>query len=39
MLKGQKIIKSVHFQLVRGFVVVGGEENNLIVDLKSREKY
>jgi len=36
MLMGQEIIKLVCFQLVRG--LVGGEENNLIVGLKSEAK-
>jgi hypothetical protein len=36
MVKGQKIIKSVYFQLVRG--LADGEENNLVVGLKSGAK-
>ena len=36
MLKGQKIIKSVYFQLVRG--LADGEENNLVVGLNSGGK-
>jgi hypothetical protein len=36
MLKGQKIIKSVYFQLVRD--LLGGEENNLVIGLKSGGK-
>jgi hypothetical protein len=32
MLKGQKIIKSAYFQLVKG--LAGWEENNLVVGLK-----